>query len=582
MPSFFSSILLNVRNLFNKEKTWFWLFGVSVFITSQIRYLTHSEFWSIFYSKFLFVPGNFQESLYSKLFFNASLTWIHWLPLGNMAHLVVARFTFSVVALGILYYTYKILRLRLNLKPTVLVLTFLYLNPLTFWELPQAKADIFSLLVLLMALYKGLLGQRRASQLFFILALFTTPKSIFFIPICLAFLFINERNILGWSPKAPIWIVRALLFLGLVVYYRPGILTTYKMAWNYFTTVVIDGLRKGFYFKGNVYFIELFAMYVLPSLVLMFFYSRFYLKIKLLSKKNLLLYFGVLLWSFICITIYPLKHPYFFIPFWFLLSLLFIFKISPELIKLATSSAGLTRKVVFLILIFPFFGAIHSGLFNIGFNQIKMISKLDEWLQYDENLRVADATGVLPRANNVPQYIEFFDEVALKYFQKTVYDNFPDLFFVTTKVRAKFGYFSHLYQEEFVYVARYLLARKIELSESEIYSGEKIFSRVRQQFNFKPKFISFRAHSRIDENRPILATCDLTQVTKLDWLPEEVKNCRKFSYKQIDWSTKKNLPEVYPVPFPAVVDPLLDLIPLYTNFKDFSLLDRIIISFESH
>ncbi len=582
MPSFFSSILLNVRNLFNKEKTWFWLFGVSVFITSQIRYLTHSEFWSIFYSKFLFQPGEFQTSLYSKLIFQCSLFWIHWLPLGNLAHLVVARLVFGLVAAGILYFTYKILLLRVPWKMAMLIVTFLYVNPIVFWELPQAKADVLCLLLLLISLYSGLIRKRNLSLLFFSLALLTTPKSILFIPICAGLLFIADAKIFTWTNNTTLWIIRLGVCFAALLHFKPALLTTYRMAWSLFKYFINEGLTKGFYNYGNTYFIELFLTYMLPGLVLIFVGYKYGLRKNLVSQKQKKLFWFTILWSFFALTIYPLKHPYFLINFVFLLPLVFIFSTEKDFVVQFQNLHLVMRKKKYLVAIFilALLGTFHSFLYNWGANQIRTVVKLDRWLGANNQIRIADGTGVLPRANNLPQFLEFFESEANKHFLRSVLTDHPDLIFVTAKVFSHFGQVSNLFEVEYVYVSRFILARKIEMSAKDLESGEKILSGVKQQFKFEPKVISFRAHARLAKNRPLKATCQDTSISKMEWTPSELISCKTLTYKFLDWDAKNNKPEVYPVPFESETDPLLAYLPEQTNFKDFNLLVNLITDFE--
>ena len=180
----------------------------------------------------------------------------------------------------------------------------------------------------------------------------------------------------------------------------------------------------------------------------------------------------------------------------------------------------------------------------------------------------------------MPQYIEFFDNIATRYFLNTIHTDFPDVIFITSKVYENYGQISGLIQDKYVYVDFYILARRIELPVDEIFSGEKILLHVKKQFHFEPQVISFRAHSRIDKNRPIEATCVTTQISKLDWTAKEISACDRFSFKELDWDKKRNAPEVYPVPFPAKLDLTFRRLPELTNFKDFSLLDEIIMELQ--
>lgn len=585
MPLFFLKSLREFfENNLKKENLSLFIFSGSVIVVSLLRYVTHSEFWSIYYSKFLFSSGSFQESLYSKFIFHLVLSWIHWLPIGNISHLLVAKLTFGIVAVGILLVTYKILRLKLAAMPSFFILLFLYLNPLVFWELPQAKADIVCLLTLLLAIYFGLTGKKFKVLFFILLSIFATPKSILFLPLCLGIFYSHETKNFVWKSNFNLWIARISIVALVFLYIFPSSLNTYKLAASYFFSLLQDGIEKGFFRANNSYFIQLFLIYIFPSIIIFHCLVRFFFKMTLIDNSKKVICYGLWFWSFLCITIYPLKHPYFLIVFFFLIALQYIISIDSLKVDDLIYKFEKTKyknNFIFLLLIFPFAGAIHSSFYNIGIEQLKMISRIDSWIQYNKKINIADATGILPRANNVPEFIDYFDNVATDYFIKSLATKPPDIILMTTKVFYKYHLYSYFIQKNYVYVSRYVLLKRLELPDNEVILGKIISKRLKETYPIDPKVVSFRAHSRIDKNRPIKATCQETGVQKFDWTIEEVESCNKFAFMTMDLNNIKKTMEVYPVPFAADTEKIFDRLPEITNFKDFGTLDNFITAIQS-
>lgn len=572
MPFYLQKLYEKLALQLKTEKFWFSYFAVLLLFTGLTRYITHSEFWSIFYSKYLFLPGDFQDSLYSKLIFHSSLAWLHWLPFDNLEHILAVKVLFSAIAGGILYLSYRFLSLKLPRQLAFFFLAILYFNPIVFWDIPQAKADILCLLMMLLTTAAYFQQRYRLSLLLIVGTLLTTPKSILFLPFLLLPAIREKKWSIDFTFRKKLWLIRGVIVLIMFVFWgqisKNFFLNSYAMAWTFAKALFTQSVQIGFFTDQNNFFVNDMIRFLLPTLVLALFYF-FGHRIFTISKKNIVLFLIYCLYSVALIVIYPLKHPYFLIPIVFLLVLILVYLVQFDRVRYQNVFVS-SRIRVLIILLFSWqlTGIVLVTKINWGVPQFAVIKHLQTIASINPAAQIADGMGILPRANVLPQFIGFSDPVADKYFFSDVASKKPDLLIITPRVRVQITRLQNLIDTDYVYLAPNILVRKVELSFSDQLTSADILENLNTIFKFPIHIVSFRSFLQVKTSALVLAQCLDTNQEKADWEIEEFKSCRAFKFKD---SRGDYLTKVVPVPYPAYLHTQDIILFDYLNFKNFAL-----------
>jgi hypothetical protein len=570
---------LNIKKFFNKplnllpsvRLTYFIFFFVVLFV-GLTRYLAHSEFWSFFYSKFLIGPGYFQESLYSKIIFNMSLIWIHWLPIGNVLHLIIAKLVYVGIGLLILHFVFRFLRKKVPTNIATLTLFFLYFNPIVFWDLPQAKADIMCLLFLVLSVVSFFKKSRRISFIMLVLAMLSTPKSILFLPFLLLPYFFHRKWSFELSSRQKRWAVRFFLISAGIAYVSKTFfkfyLRSYEVAWSYGMGLVAESIRVDFFSDQNAFFIKDLLIFVFPSLIFLIL-GGLWARIFILTPRSAVQFIIISIYSFFLLAIYPLKHPYYLIPILFLYLLSFFNLAEFKYNNFQPTFFAYGRRLKFAVLflfIWQLVGIVLVTPINWGLPQFFLVKKLEDLVNFNENILVADGQGSLPHSNIMPQFMGIYDDNANRNFVEAIEKTKPDLILITPKLRSKIGLLRPAIFFDYVHIDSEILARKIELNTEPLLSGDTILDAIKSVSSFPVKIITFRKFSMAATTNLVVATCNDSGLQKLEWQTTELKNCSHFVFRDIEG---KRLLKVVPVPYPIFnEDPDLTLRE-YLDFKNF-------------
>ena len=542
---------------FSKEKNLYWSFGLFVIFIGLIRYLAHSDFWSIYYSKYLFKPGHFQDSLYAKVVFHMTLFWIHWFPFGNIIHIIVVKFLYGLVGCGLLYYSYQVLRLKLNQSGAVLILCILCFNSIAFWDLPEPKADILCLFFLLAGTYYFLKNNRKIGLLYFVLALFSTPKVVLFLP--LPILLFASQHVWSFKFTMPNFkqklnFLRALIGLAMVIAFVKldfskmnsySMVISYNQALRYAGDLLRVGVASGFYTIMNSYYPLKFVYFILPLGLLSFIFG---LKNRVISisKMNTSYFLFFLIYIFTIVGIYPLKDPYFLMPIFFFLtiSIFYFFKFQSNIFE------GFFKKKYFAVVLLIHFGVSFYQIFlstnlNQGLSQYHLLVKLDQIANVNPEALIADGTGALPQSKLVPQFFGLYDYEANRFATGKLIEEKPDLIFLTPKLQFADFRLQAFISDGYVPIAPFIVAKKVKVPSVLLFSSAELFKNLQSTFSFPINVISFRTEQSKDSNITVTAVCADTFNEQDSWIASDFVKCSRFFFKYLPERTT-----VYAVPWP--------------------------------
>lgn len=565
MPLFFKNLHKNIYSLLKNESTWFWIFGIILSFIGATRYIAHSEYWSIYYSKYLFYPIDHQISLYSKFVFHFFLNLIHWLPLDNLAHLIAARFISVGLSLGILYFTYKILRTKFAFSISAIFIAYLFFNPLVFWDLPQLKADLFSLLFLLMSMFYSIQKRYRLTALTCFLAFLSTPKTILFAPYFLFFLFQDKKLNLSFNLTTyrKIWLAR--ITIGLFVFYYFGqnlfiqfetwstkttMNKTYELAFRYSKELLNASAKDGYFSAISSYYVMFIVFYLLPVALIYFAFLAVKKQIKLTHQScGLILLISA--YSVLIVGLYPLKHPYFLIPVFFLWFISIIFIVQFNLTESKFSFFGnLMSFVLIAHFALSIFKIYDISYFNWGGLQWKLVQKLDEIVSINPNATIADGMGVLPRANNLPLFFGVNDPKTNSYSANQIIRLKPDLLFLTPKLAISYNKISKFVDENYVLIAPLIATKQVPIHQTFFIETHSIINRLKANFSFPIQTISFRSNDKKEYNTVLEATCEKDFSSKMSWTVDELISCERIFFRYIPVDKSGQETTVFAVPWP--------------------------------
>ncbi len=543
-----------------------------------MRYIGHSEFWSIYYSKYFFSDGYFHDSLYSKLIFHLSLIWIHWLPIGNLAHLVVAKLLYGIIAFLVLYTTYKIFRLRLSEKYSAVLICGLFFNGIVFWDLMQIKSDITCLLFLLLGFYLHQKQHHKASVVLLFMAVFSTPKVVLFLPFPMIIILNQMDWKTIWNFRTKLWLIRflvlfscffATIYLNRGWHFSSALISTYSMAFRYGNDLLSEGLRVGSQEFNSFYPLN-FIYFIFPTV---FIFVLVAIKAKIISmpKSKIIAFLSLCIYSFVVVWYYPIKLPHFLIPIFFFLVITFVY-----FAHFLTTASVVSKKtnLVLKSLLLTYFvlnaaQCIRFSNLNWGGDQFKLLVQIDQLYKINPQATIVDGTGALPRAQNLPIFFGLFDDVGNTIAAKQIIKDPPDLIFFTPKVSLGVGWFNSFFKDHYVLLAPNVYTKMVSLPDHLVGDTKDVLKAIRERFHFPIHQISFRRMTSSTTVDVVEATCHPSLVEKKTWLLDEIENCAYVTFKKVSVYSDdiKNI-KIYVSPWPDLKDLSTNSLGSQLNYKN--------------
>jgi hypothetical protein len=447
------------------------LFLAFVFFRGIFAYTWHSEFWSILLAKQFFVMDPENLSVYVSPLFHFILNLFYYIPLPypveNIGHLLIVKSFFSLIGISIIYLFWK----NLGATKNALLLTLVvFSNPFVMNEIGRVRADW------LIVFFTLLLWQQK-NMIALILAFLSTPKALFFSP-----LIIYSQGKTWLNNKKFNFF---LLMTVLVVFVSLTRFEFYQIAlagaWGY--------LKNSY---GNFNLINssnLFHFFLSTILQIIFFiYILRFNKVKLASKDLLKIIILLLLFIFSVLS-FSQKNTYFIASLW----IVFIFLIF-NLVKI-TNERKIAGVALVLLLNIQIQLSIYDILKNNSRGQFYLINRLEEIFQDYPNLTFFDATGVLPRKNNLIGFFGPNEPIYNEHTTRRVLERNPEVILRTYKVHFHFKDYENYLKSNFTEISPEVYLKSFQSPKFSQYTTDVLFKEVEQLYGLKNiSIIAVRDH----------------------------------------------------------------------------------------
>jgi hypothetical protein len=249
------------------------------------------------------------------------------------------------------------------------------------------------------------------------------------------------------------------------------------------------------------------------------------------SRKQILSSAALITYTFLVVSIYPLKHPYFLIPVFYLLilSLVYIACSSDHYFeKKLSRSKKWFAPLIAISFAWSAWGILENKKLNWGFQQYSIMMQIEKIVKFNSPVLIADGIGLLSRENNIPQFVGILDKEADYYFKAEIENRKPDLIFLIPRVEVRTGELRAIINQNYVYVNDFVLTKKRLIVAKDCATSKQILESLKLTFNFPLQVVSFRIYSENKKNLPVIGQCIDNKQNKLDWTIQEITDCSAF------------------------------------------------------
>ncbi len=419
--------------------------AVSIF--AMCSYTVDSELWSVVQAKDFGRFDHFEYSVYNKPVFYFFLRLLYFLPLGNLQHVLAAKFLFVCNFWALSYVCFQLFkRVAGDTKIAWLGLLFLSCHPTWMSESFRIRSDLLAMTFSLAALVNFLSycdsGKRKQllwMWVCFALSLLSTPKAIVWDLPILTFVLLSGR--LKITRGNLVVSAAVVLFLGFsfaaLIRWNEFIGHAYDVAWEHFAESMREYSFASAQYKSLDWLFVLNSVYSTPFLWLLLGLGLLLLPWTIrqnpcVSSRPILLSYGLLA---ICFIIYTPKLAFFWgalVPFWTIPAVL--------LCKRIFSDVRISFQK--LLLLIPVLIVSNGGLWSYrlfkeqnGFSIYNLITDFDTYIG-DQSFSMFDSMGLLPRGNVFMAYVGPGDVIGSQSGVNRVIAEKPDIIFETARIKA--------------------------------------------------------------------------------------------------------------------------------------------------